>query len=135
MKMPEAEGGAATEHEERNMNESRLRAIGAAEPGSIQCSFCGKGQREVGTIVTGKTVFICDECIGLCVDILAEEDGQPIPERERPKDAAARRRELGELARRLAEGCWGEHGLPKVMGHLAMALASELDPERQPDVP
>src|SRR5690349_6240383 len=121
------------------MNESKVRAIGADEPGDIRCSFCGKGQREVGTIGTAKTAFICDECTGLCVDILAEEAGQAIldcPEPpEPPNNEEARRRELGDLARRLAEECWGEQGLPKVMGDLAMTLAIALDPECHPELP
>ena len=37
------------------------------------CSFCGKSQREVRKLIAGPTVYICDECIGLCNDIIAEE--------------------------------------------------------------
>jgi hypothetical protein len=37
------------------------------------CSFCGKSQREVKNLIAGPTVYICDECIGLCNDIIAEE--------------------------------------------------------------
>jgi hypothetical protein len=37
------------------------------------CSFCGKSQREVQKLIAGPTVYICDECIGLCNDIIAEE--------------------------------------------------------------
>lgn len=37
------------------------------------CSFCGKSQREVKKLVAGPTVYICDECVGLCNDIIAEE--------------------------------------------------------------
>jgi hypothetical protein len=37
------------------------------------CSFCGKHQREVRKLIAGPTVYICDECIGLCNDIIAEE--------------------------------------------------------------
>ena len=37
------------------------------------CSFCGKHQREVRSLIAGPTVYICDECIGLCNDIIAEE--------------------------------------------------------------
>jgi hypothetical protein len=40
----------------------------------LSCSFCGKGQREVRKLIAGPQVYICDECIGLCVDILATED-------------------------------------------------------------
>ncbi len=40
---------------------------------SLTCSFCGKSQKEVKKLIAGPTVYICDECIGLCNDILAEE--------------------------------------------------------------
>ena len=39
----------------------------------MQCSFCGKSQKEVKKLIAGPTVYICDECIGLCNDIIAEE--------------------------------------------------------------
>jgi ATP-dependent Clp protease ATP-binding subunit ClpX len=42
------------------------------------CSFCGKQMHEVRRIVTGKNVCICDECINLCNDILADDDKQKI---------------------------------------------------------
>ena len=41
--------------------------------GSLSCSFCGKTQKEVKKLIAGPTVYICDECIGLCNDIIAEE--------------------------------------------------------------
>ena len=41
--------------------------------GSLVCSFCGKSQREVRKLIAGPTVYICDECISLCNDIIAEE--------------------------------------------------------------
>ncbi|MCC6648793.1 MAG: AAA family ATPase, partial [Polyangiaceae bacterium] len=41
--------------------------------GNLSCSFCGKSQREVRKLIAGPTVYICDECIGLCNDIIAEE--------------------------------------------------------------
>ncbi|MFW5878189.1 MAG: ATP-dependent Clp protease ATP-binding subunit ClpX, partial [Myxococcota bacterium] len=40
---------------------------------SLCCSFCGKSQKEVKKLIAGPTVYICDECIGLCNDIIAEE--------------------------------------------------------------
>ena len=45
------------------------------------CSFCGKSQREVRKLIAGPTVYICDECIGLCNDIIAEEvqKDDPVP--------------------------------------------------------
>ncbi|MDT8363489.1 MAG: ATP-dependent Clp protease ATP-binding subunit ClpX [Nitrosomonas sp.] len=39
----------------------------------LYCSFCGKSQREVRKLIAGPTVFICDECIDLCNDIIREE--------------------------------------------------------------
>jgi ATP-dependent Clp protease ATP-binding subunit ClpX len=55
--------------------------------GNLQCSFCGKSQKEVKKLIAGPTVYICDECIGLCNDIIAEEvdredswsSGGPLP--------------------------------------------------------
>ena len=41
--------------------------------GNLCCSFCGKNQREVKKLIAGPTVYICDECIELCNDIIAEE--------------------------------------------------------------
>jgi ATP-dependent Clp protease ATP-binding subunit ClpX len=43
---------------------------------NLSCSFCGKSQREVKKLIAGPTVYICDECIELCNDIIAEEIGQ-----------------------------------------------------------
>ena len=41
--------------------------------GSLICSFCGKSQKEVKKLIAGPNVYICDECISLCNDIIAEE--------------------------------------------------------------
>ena len=43
--------------------------------GLLHCSFCGKSQHEVRKLIAGPTVFICDECISLCNDIIQEEAG------------------------------------------------------------
>src|SRR3989449_680365 len=56
--------------------------------GTLRCSFCGKSQREVKKLIAGPTVYICDECIELCNDIIAEEYGQdeaPTPSSRVPK--------------------------------------------------
>jgi len=47
--------------------------------GSLVCSFCGKSQKEVKKLIAGPSVYICDECIDLCNDIISEE-------REREED-------------------------------------------------
>jgi ATP-dependent Clp protease ATP-binding subunit ClpX len=50
------------------------RSRGSDRPG-LSCSFCGKNQKEVRKLIAGPTVYICDECISLCNDIIAEELG------------------------------------------------------------
>ena len=40
---------------------------------TLHCSFCGKSQHEVRKLIAGPTVFVCDECIELCMDIIHEE--------------------------------------------------------------
>ena len=49
---------------------------------NLSCSFCGKSQKEVRKLIAGPTVYICDECIELCNDIIAEEYGQEDTSRE-----------------------------------------------------
>ena len=56
----------------------------------LYCSFCGKSQHEVRKLIAGPSVFICDECVDLCNDIIQEEiqesddgessDGLPVPQ-------------------------------------------------------
>ena len=53
------------------------RALGAKLPKTLHCSFCGKGQHQVQKLIAGpRGVFICDECVALCNDVIAE---RPIP--------------------------------------------------------
>src|SRR6516225_1379396 len=40
----------------------------------LLCSFCGTSQHEVRKLIAGPTVFICDECVELCMDIIGEEN-------------------------------------------------------------
>ena len=67
------------------MNKS---TIGGDSKNTLYCSFCGKSQHEVRKLIAGPTVFICDECVELCMDIIREEnktqivksgDGVPTP--------------------------------------------------------
>jgi ATP-dependent Clp protease ATP-binding subunit ClpX len=51
---------------------------------TLYCSFCGKSQREVKKLVAGPAVFICDECIALCSDIVEEAEGKGQPARTGP---------------------------------------------------
>ncbi|MFN4059310.1 MULTISPECIES: ATP-dependent Clp protease ATP-binding subunit ClpX [Paracoccus] len=61
---------------------------GGDSKNTLYCSFCGKSQHEVRKLIAGPTVFICDECVELCMDIIREEtktsglksgDGVPTP--------------------------------------------------------
>lgn len=49
----------------------------------LYCSFCGKSHKEVMKLIAGPTVFICDECVFLCLDIVTETY------REKAKEAAS----------------------------------------------
>lgn len=49
--------------------------------GELRCSFCGKGQDEVRKLIAGPAVYICDECVELCNDIIAEENEKEEAER------------------------------------------------------
>ncbi len=53
--------------------------------GSLNCSFCGKTQKEVKKLIAGPGVYICDECIGLCMDIITEEQAKTIKGTEQLK--------------------------------------------------
>jgi ATP-dependent Clp protease ATP-binding subunit ClpX len=48
-------------------------AAGGESKNTLYCSFCGKSQHEVRKLIAGPTVFICDECVELCMDIIREE--------------------------------------------------------------
>ncbi len=50
--------------------------------GTLYCSFCGKSQHEVRKLIAGPTVFICDECVRLCMDIIREEEAAPAAVRQ-----------------------------------------------------
>ena len=51
----------------------------------LRCSFCGKTQDEVKKIIAGPTVYICDECVELCNDIIREEVQETSKDSERAK--------------------------------------------------
>lgn len=64
------------------------KSSGTDSKNTLYCSFCGKSQHEVRKLIAGPTVFICDECVELCMDIIREEhkstlvksrDGVPTP--------------------------------------------------------
>jgi len=65
------------------------RATGHRLPKALHCSFCGKSQAEVAKLIAGPFVFVCDECVAMCNDVIA---GRPVPDKgytkplERPTD-------------------------------------------------
>src|SRR5690606_8896671 len=64
------ETGCALEN--RGMSEDRQGRSGDSNK-ILYCSFCGKSQHEVRKLIAGPSVFICDECVELCNDIIREE--------------------------------------------------------------
>jgi ATP-dependent Clp protease ATP-binding subunit ClpX len=52
----------------------------------FHCSFCGKRRREVRKLISGPRVFICDECVALCNDIIAKEEAAERPRYPRPRE-------------------------------------------------
>src|SRR5271156_3843455 len=77
---------------------------------SLCCSFCGKSQKEVKKLIAGPTVYICDECIGLCNDIIAEE-----MDREESKDTTLRIPRPSEIKNILDEYVIGQERAKKVL--------------------
>src|SRR5450432_1478035 len=77
---------------------------------TLCCSFCGKSQKEVKKLIAGPTVYICDECIGLCNDIIAEEI-----DREETKDTRMRIPRPSEIKSILDEYVIGQERAKKVL--------------------
>jgi len=53
---------------------SKVSGSSGDSKNTLYCSFCGKSQHEVRKLIAGPTVFICDECVELCMDIIREEN-------------------------------------------------------------
>jgi ATP-dependent Clp protease ATP-binding subunit ClpX len=77
---------------------------------TLCCSFCGKSQKEVKKLIAGPTVYICDECIGLCNDIIAEEI-----DREETKDTKLRIPRPSEIKSVLDEYVIGQERAKKAL--------------------
>lgn len=75
----------------------------------LKCSFCGKTQREVKKLIAGPTVYICDECVGLCNEIISEELY------ERLKDVSPRFPTPKEIKRTLDDYVIGQEKAKKIL--------------------
>ncbi len=76
----------------------------------LYCSFCGKSQHEVRKLIAGPSVYICDECVDLCNDIIREEIKDLIPHRERNSLPAPR-----EIRQHLDDYVIGQERAKKVL--------------------
>jgi len=102
---------------------------------AISCSFCGKGPRDICKLIAGPEVFICDECVSLCVDIMIEErDGETsaAAEAQRAKWEVLVSRDAQPAAARLIRACKADPRVPQVITDLAVALAAALDKHLTP---
>ncbi len=72
---------------------------------SLRCSFCGKSQREVEKIIAGPNVFICNECVDICVEILRvdDDDQSPAYETTQEKPPMTTKYESADLILKLYE--------------------------------
>ena len=53
-----------------------------SEKDDLNCSFCGKGQKEVKKLIAGPSIYICNECVDLCAEIIEDEKGEQIAPEE-----------------------------------------------------
>jgi ATP-dependent Clp protease ATP-binding subunit ClpX len=69
------------------------KSSGGESKNTLYCSFCGKSQHDVKKLISGPIVFICDECVELCMGIVREKevlaDSRNTAEDERVKNKAA----------------------------------------------
>src|SRR5512145_1656500 len=76
---------------------------------TLCCSFCGKSQKEVKKLIAGPTVYICDECIDLCNDIIAEETSR---ETDGPRSSVPKPKEIRDV---LDQYVIGQDGAKKIL--------------------
>jgi ATP-dependent Clp protease ATP-binding subunit ClpX len=95
---------------------------------NLSCSFCGKGQKEVKKLIAGPTVYICDECIGLCNDIIAEEI-----EREEQSYGLAKIPKPAEIKKVLNEYVVGQERAKKILSVAVHNHYKRIDAKVQTD--
>jgi hypothetical protein len=78
MEVAMGEPKAQRTREEIKARRKLERATKRKLPDALHCSFCGKSQHDVAKLIAGPFVFICDECVGMCVEII---DGRPLTDK------------------------------------------------------
>ncbi len=76
---------------------------------NLRCSFCGKNRDQVRKLIAGPTVYICDECVGLCNEIMAEEW------QEAKEEISSKLRKPVEINRHLDQYIIGQHRAKKIL--------------------
>jgi ClpX C4-type zinc finger len=99
----------------------------------FHCSFCNKSQRDVRKLIAGPNVYICDECVDICLDILSESKKDQLAEPEQPSwpRSTASFCALCRLPVTIAEAVVVENrGLicPGCVGEIEAAIARETMP-------
>ena len=82
---------------------------------TLLCSFCGKNQNEVKKLIAGPSVFICDECVDLCNDIIKEESKELNEELEKSESDLLSPKELSKSL--------GEHVIGQDEAKKSMSVA------------
>jgi ClpX C4-type zinc finger len=93
---------------------------------TVKCSFCGKSQQEVGKLVAGPGVYICNDCVDLCVDVIEAEGLLPLPGSAR--EAKAAQGEEGTVVALLGEIRQIQQDLVRMSDRLA-ELLERADPQ------
>jgi ATP-dependent Clp protease ATP-binding subunit ClpX len=98
--------------------------------GNLSCSFCGKSQKEVKKLIAGPSVYICDECISLCNDILAEE-----VQKEERHQGGGKIPKPKEIRRVLDDYVVGQELAKKIISVAVYNHYKRINAKRKPDEP
>jgi hypothetical protein len=104
---------------------SSIEASGPARERTLYCSFCGKSQHEVRKLVAGPAVFICDECVGLCIDFvedpLSDEELSRLQHWDAENERSLSTEELAHYVERSRKGVErNQHTLQGIQRRLAL---------------